>query len=69
VADLLILRNYLRTAETAGSCGALLAGTRDCSSCADLNQDGQVNDIDLGVMEKALKGYLYWVPTRAGGPQ
>ncbi len=31
-------------------------------ACADLNRDGRINETDLNIMEKYLRGYINWLP-------
>lgn len=65
VNDLRILREYLRSGVIQRSCAAILEGTGDPrTSCADLNRDGLVNEQDLNIMEKFLRGYLPEIPTQ-----
>ncbi|MGZ3696836.1 MAG: dockerin type I domain-containing protein [Bdellovibrionota bacterium] len=64
LSDLLILKNYLRSGDWTGSSRKIFVGTGAPNyGCADLNGDGLVNEIDLNIMEKMLRGYLYWIPT------
>ena len=65
LADLMILKNYLQNGTNTGSCPTILEGTGATnSSCADLNRDGVVNDPDLTIMEKLLRGYISCIPTQ-----
>lgn len=55
IDDIIALKNYLRSQDTAGTCLTLTA-------CADVNKDGLVDETDLSILEKVLRGYLYWLP-------
>jgi len=52
--DVLLLRNYLRSAEI--STGTSLTNI----DCTDMNNDGLIDEIDLNILQKSLKGYLYY---------
>ncbi len=62
--DLAALRNYVRSGDPRGSCTLAFVGTGPGANagCADLNADGVVDSTDVGIMEKQLRGYLYWSP-------
>lgn len=64
--DLVLFRNYLRSGERDGLIPASAGpGNPDpFAEIADLDLDGRVDERDLGIMEKFLRGYLYSVPTR-----
>lgn len=62
VRDILVFRNYLRSGSTAGSTTSTLLGGPGIS-CADFNNDALVDEIDLSILEKALRGYLHTLPT------
>ncbi|MCC7441220.1 MAG: hypothetical protein IT285_06295 [Bdellovibrionales bacterium] len=73
VTDLHILRNHIRSGALAGTCEGLLAtGGGPCPagcaagpparSCGDLNADLLVDEIDLNILEKILRGYLNTAP-------
>lgn len=62
VTDLELLRNYLRTGESTGTCLSILQGNSLTAGCADLNGDQLVNEIDLGLLEKLLRGYINTIP-------
>lgn len=57
VPDLIVLRNYLRSGQTEGSVGEFVI-----KECADVNQDGMLNEIDLNLIEKLLRGYINYIP-------
>jgi hypothetical protein len=57
VQDLQVYSNYVRSGVTVGVLGA--PGPLDIS-CADTNRDGILNELDVGIVEKTLKGYLYF---------
>jgi hypothetical protein len=62
--DVILLRNYLRSADASGTCVATMIGNGAANSaCADLNLDGRVDEIDLNILEKVLRGYIQAVPT------
>lgn len=63
IQDVILLRNYLRSGDAAGSCHPVLVGDAASRGCADLNSDGLVNESDLHILEKFMRGYLYWIPT------
>lgn len=64
--DLAILKNYLRSGDYSGSSSTILiGGGAPETACADLNQDRMVNEMDLALLEKALRGYLHYLPTQA----
>lgn len=50
--DVFVLQHYLRSADTSG--------TDAYRECLDMNADGQTNDVDLNVLQKSLKGYLFY---------
>jgi hypothetical protein len=56
IDDVVTLKNYLRSGDWAGSCSNIL------TACGDLNNDGVVDEMDLNILEKVLRGYLYWIP-------
>ncbi|MBL7714482.1 MAG: hypothetical protein JNL01_03375 [Bdellovibrionales bacterium] len=64
--DLVLFKNYLRSGERDGLMPAGPApGTADpLAEIADLDLDGRVDERDLGIMEKFLRGYIYSIPTR-----
>lgn len=53
--DRILMMNYVRSGVTTGG----TSGTVD-TTCADLNRDGLFNEIDLNIMDKTLKGYMYF---------
>jgi hypothetical protein len=59
VQDLIYLKNYLRSGETDGGF---------VPAAADMNLDGKVDELDLGLLEKFLRGYLSALPTRCRYP-
>ncbi|MBN22298.1 MAG: hypothetical protein CL678_13535 [Bdellovibrionaceae bacterium] len=59
VLDLELLRNYLRNQDSSQ-----FFATLDISACMDMNQDQIVNEIDLALLEKLLRGYIYRLPIR-----
>jgi len=63
LGDLAILKNYLRSGDFAGSSTDILIGAGGVDGCADFNSDGLVNEIDLNILEKVLRGYIYWLPS------
>lgn len=63
MADLVILKNYLRSGDLSGTCSNLMIGDgAGTPGCADLNQDSLVDEIDLSIFEKVLRGYLWSLP-------
>jgi hypothetical protein len=64
VADLWILRSYLRSGESSSWNRQLIQGVPSSGSraCGDVNLDGEISEADLGLLEKKLRGYLYWLP-------
>lgn len=63
VADIVILKNYLRSGDISGSCTTLMIGDgAGTPGCADLNQDSMVDETDLSILEKVLRGYLWSLP-------
>lgn len=63
--DWLVLRNHIRTGSNLGAADATgVLCNPSFSQCADLNQDGLVNEIDLGVMTRFMRGYIYRLPVR-----
>lgn len=42
--------------------GANFASTAELSNCADVNRDGLVTEADLGILEKHLSGYNFYIP-------
>ena len=50
--DRTVMMNYIRAGVITGSAVNAL--------CSDLNRDGIFNEIDLNIMEKTLKGYLFF---------
>jgi len=66
VDDLHTLRDYLRDGTTPFASESVIIGNgSSLYGCGDLNLDWQVNEVDLGILEKALRGYLLWVPATA----
>ncbi|HTL12508.1 MAG TPA: dockerin type I domain-containing protein [Bdellovibrionota bacterium] len=77
VADLWVLRNYIRNGLPAGTCTDLMlpigtsgvacpcasgGASATVGSCGDLNGDGHVDEVDLNILEKILRGYLNTSP-------
>lgn len=57
IDDVIALKNYLRSGDTSsGTCSNVVL------ACGDLNNDGLVDEMDVNVLEKVLRGYLYWLP-------
>lgn len=48
-----VFMNYVRSGDNAG----VINGT--ATGCADTNGDGMLNEVDLNVLDKTMKGYLY----------
>ena len=66
VDDLHALRDYLREGTTPFAPESVIIGNGSTQyGCGDLNLDWQVNEVDLGILEKVLRGYLLWVPSTA----
>ncbi|MEK7690448.1 MAG: hypothetical protein AAB425_05445 [Bdellovibrionota bacterium] len=59
--DYIILRNYLRSGDLAGSCSTVMVGA---TPCADFNSDTKVNESDLNILGKNLRGYLNYLKVR-----
>jgi hypothetical protein len=57
--DLIGFSHWMRTYEFYNN-----TVNANYSACGDLNGDGVVNDTDLGILEKYMRGYLYWLPTQ-----
>jgi hypothetical protein len=58
IQDRVIFQNYLKTGDTIGVLNSV------GPTCMDVNFDQIVNETDLNILEKMLKGYLYTnVPT------
>lgn len=55
VRDLTVFRDHLRSGNKQATCDARI---RD----SDLNSDGMVNENDLILLEKFLRGYIYRLP-------
>lgn len=55
VRDLVVLREYLRSGGKDATCPARVQAT-------DLNVDGVVNENDLVLFQKFLRGYIYQIP-------
>lgn len=51
LSDREIFMNYVRSGDTANV-------TTD--GCADMNSDGILNEVDLNILDKTMKGYLYF---------
>lgn len=51
LGDREVFMNYVRSGDTAGV-------TDD--DCADMNSDGIFNEVDLNILDKTMKGYLYF---------
>ena len=71
VADLVVLRNHLRTGTYAGTCDGIMndaggacgaCNSGGAGSCGDINGDGLVDETDLNILEKILRGYLNVTP-------
>lgn len=74
VEDLRILKNYIRSGDSGGAgpnAGQVthvsVAGS-GFLPCSDLNGDSMVNETDLHIMEKVMRGYLYWLPVNPPAP-
>ncbi len=64
VYDLVVLQTYLRSGDVRGSGGSsVLVGAAGVTACGDLNNDQLVDERDLNIVEKILRGYLYWTPS------
>jgi len=66
VDDLHALKEFLRngTSEFV-PVSSIVGDGHQFYGCGDLNLDWQVNELDLGILEKQLRGYLFWVPVGA----
>lgn len=62
INDLMALRNYIRSGDPRGTCQAIVAGSGGTPGCGDLNGDGVIDVQDVGLLEKYLRGYVYWIP-------
>ena len=60
VRDLAVFRDYLRSGNMDATCIERMADN-------DLNQDGIVNENDLVMLEKFLRGYVYQIPVVDSG--
>ncbi|MCM0607221.1 MAG: hypothetical protein KA715_14115 [Xanthomonadaceae bacterium] len=58
VRDLTIFRDYLRSGNKNATCDARVQDS-------DLNADGIINENDLVILEKFLRGYIYQIPVAA----
>jgi hypothetical protein len=64
VSSLLVLRNYLRSGDLTSAVPlSPPSSSFDPRSCADFDGDGLVNEVDLAILEKYLRGYIYSLPT------
>lgn len=64
VSSLLVLRNYLRGGDLTSAIPlSPPSSTLAPRSCADFDGDGLVNEVDLAILEKYLRGYVYSLPT------
>lgn len=74
--DLFLLKNYVRSGDPSGATpspipvgppmpfnGVTHVGQAGSRPCADFNGDSLVNETDLHLLEKYLRGYLFWLPT------
>lgn len=72
VSDLLLFRNYIRSGDWSGAgtsaTTVTYVGISGALPCGDLNGDAQVNEVDLHILEKVMRGYLYWLPTHTLPP-
>lgn len=66
VKDLTLFRNHIRSGDRTGFETPLLIddGFPTTYECIDFNRDRLINEVDLGILEKILRGYLYRIPTR-----
>lgn len=53
-----IMKSYLKT----GAFESSLMGPVVANNCADINRDGTVTESDLGLLEKHLSGYIFYIP-------
>jgi hypothetical protein len=62
--DLSVLTQFLQQRDSSWleTATALDAGSTG-PSCADVNLDGEVNELDRNLLQKWLRGYLYRIPT------
>ena len=61
--DWTVLRNYLRSGSLAGAeTAAGVLCNPSYPICADLNQDRLINEADLSVMTKFMRGYIHRLP-------
>ena len=71
--DLALLTQYLQQRETnwitSGESIAAVSAKTSPPSCADVNLDGQVTDMDRTILQKWLRGYLYRLPVNPDGRQ
>lgn len=61
--DLILLKNYLRSRDRSGIAATTFIGDGTNWGCADINSDKIVDETDLNGLEKALRGYSYWIPS------
>jgi len=71
--DLAVLTQYLQQRDTnwitSGETIAAVNAKASNPSCADVNLDGQVTDMDRTLLQKWLRGYLYRLPVNPDGRQ